>query len=162
MSPVSKLPQQIVNCAAWIAAGLIWAYSFIWVKKSRRSLTLAYGKWIQNSYSYVIFLNTISVNASLFIHWFITTIKRDLCCMWKLSFGWHGCTLQDGFWWVTDSCVDWCFSGPASPGMKRKRPRPCHRRDEWVVVPSFGEACFLGSIAVWAWVWCHQWRPCQS
>lgn len=45
--------------------------------------------------------------------------------------------------------------------MKRKRAYACHHRNEWVVVHSLVEACFIGSIAVRTRVWCSQWRPCQ-
>ena len=46
--------------------------------------------------------------------------------------------------------------------MKRKRTHACHHRNEWVVVHSLGEACFIGPIAVRAWAWCRQWRSDQS
>lgn len=52
------------------------------------------------------------------------------------------------------------FSCP-NRGMKRKRAYACHHRNEWVVVHSLVQACFIGSFAVRNRVRCSQWRPCQ-
>ena len=45
--------------------------------------------------------------------------------------------------------------------MKRKRTYILHHSNEWVVVLSLSNSCYVGPIAVWIRIRCRQWSTCH-
>lgn len=154
------------NFCSRLSAPLWFLLLFLWLIKSfpiLRPVKMIYIKWRRNSFS----VKDWSQNSE-WLPYDIPSLSQvimqknwDLCAksVWSYWEEWH----HTFFCMVIQISLTSCFSFSCIiRGMKRKRTYACHHRNEWVVVHSLGEACFIGPIAVRAWAWCRQWRSDQS